>query len=388
MSGGKPSSRAGCARYPTRWCGSGRCSASRSSVRWHGYGISTLSTSGWRTSTLCPLAGRQLAQPPPGLVVVDGGGYQSLPASIEMYRAAVALSRSDLDGTMVHAREALSLTPPDDDVTRAAAGALAGLASWTTGDLAGAHAAYTQTVGRAGKRRADRRCPRPPASPSVTFAAPRGNSVTPCATTSGPWTLEALSRGACPCRERLTCTSRWRRYCSTPTTSRLSRYTWPSASISASTTGWRRTHTGGGSLRPGCGSRGDLDVAPRAARRSSPRLCRRLLHTSSGWFPRCGHGYGSGAASWITPARGRANGSCARARASYRGRRADQLLHGLWPRTTQNATTPRSTRRSASSAAAPAAVEGERGQRHRGPGPRQALAHRALRQMRRQPSAH
>ena len=85
-------------------------------------------------------------QPPPGLVVVDGDGYRSLPASIEMYRAAVALARSDLDGTMAHAREALLLTPPDDDVTRAAAGALAGLASWTSGDLAGAHAAYTQTV--------------------------------------------------------------------------------------------------------------------------------------------------------------------------------------------------------------------------------------------------
>ena len=85
-------------------------------------------------------------RPPPGLVVVDEGGYRSLPASIEMYRAAVALARSDLDGAMAHAREALSLTPPDDDVTRASAGALAGLASWTTGDLAGAHAAYTQTV--------------------------------------------------------------------------------------------------------------------------------------------------------------------------------------------------------------------------------------------------
>jgi len=85
-------------------------------------------------------------QPPPGLVVVDEGGYRSLPASIEMYRAALALARSDLDGTTAHAREALSLTPPDDDVTRAAAGALAGLASWTTGDLAGAHAAYTHTV--------------------------------------------------------------------------------------------------------------------------------------------------------------------------------------------------------------------------------------------------
>jgi hypothetical protein len=29
------------------------------------------------------------------------------------------------------------------------------------------------------------------ASPSATSAAPRGNSVTPCATTSGPWTWQA-----------------------------------------------------------------------------------------------------------------------------------------------------------------------------------------------------
>jgi LuxR family transcriptional regulator, maltose regulon positive regulatory protein len=38
------------------------------------------------------------------------------------------------------------LTPADDDLTRAAAGALAGLAYWTTGDLDGAYAAYTETV--------------------------------------------------------------------------------------------------------------------------------------------------------------------------------------------------------------------------------------------------
>ena len=85
-------------------------------------------------------------QPPPDLVVVDEGAYRSLPASIEMYRAALALAHSDLAGTVTHAREALSLALPGDDLTRAAAGALDGLASWTTGDLAGAHAAYTESV--------------------------------------------------------------------------------------------------------------------------------------------------------------------------------------------------------------------------------------------------
>jgi LuxR family maltose regulon positive regulatory protein len=63
-----------------------------------------------------------------------------------MFRAALALAEGDLDGTVARAREALSLAPADDDLTRASAGALAGLASWTAGDLAGAHAAYSETV--------------------------------------------------------------------------------------------------------------------------------------------------------------------------------------------------------------------------------------------------
>jgi LuxR family maltose regulon positive regulatory protein len=85
-------------------------------------------------------------RPPPGLIVVDEAVYRSLPAGVELYRAALALAHGDLDGTVAHAQQSLFLAPADDDATRAAAGALAGLASWTTGDLAGAHAAYTETV--------------------------------------------------------------------------------------------------------------------------------------------------------------------------------------------------------------------------------------------------
>ncbi|MGH8960358.1 MAG: LuxR C-terminal-related transcriptional regulator [Jatrophihabitantaceae bacterium] len=85
-------------------------------------------------------------QPPPHVIVVDQDGYRSLPARIEMYRAALALASADLDGTIMHAREALSLAPPDDALARAAAGALAGLASWSIGDLPGADAAYTESV--------------------------------------------------------------------------------------------------------------------------------------------------------------------------------------------------------------------------------------------------
>jgi LuxR family maltose regulon positive regulatory protein len=85
-------------------------------------------------------------RPPSGLIVVDEANYRALPAHIEMYRAALALANADLDGTITHARAALSLAPQDEPLARAAAGALGGLASWTTGDLAGAHAAYTESV--------------------------------------------------------------------------------------------------------------------------------------------------------------------------------------------------------------------------------------------------
>jgi LuxR family maltose regulon positive regulatory protein len=85
-------------------------------------------------------------QPPPGLIVVDEANYRALPAHIEMYRAALALASADLGGTITHARAALSLAPPDEALARAAAGALGGLASWTTGDLAGADAAYTESI--------------------------------------------------------------------------------------------------------------------------------------------------------------------------------------------------------------------------------------------------
>ena len=63
-----------------------------------------------------------------------------------MYRAALALWHGELDATVAHASAALSLAPPGNDLIRAAAGALGGLAAWTTGDLAGAHAAYTESI--------------------------------------------------------------------------------------------------------------------------------------------------------------------------------------------------------------------------------------------------
>ncbi|HSK57441.1 MAG TPA: helix-turn-helix transcriptional regulator, partial [Actinomycetospora sp.] len=93
-----------------------------------------------------PDGGTWPVQVPPGLVVVDEKGYRSLPAGLQLYRAALALRRADLDASAAHAREALSLTPAGDDLTRAAAGALGGLASCARGDLGRAEAAYVESV--------------------------------------------------------------------------------------------------------------------------------------------------------------------------------------------------------------------------------------------------
>jgi LuxR family maltose regulon positive regulatory protein len=85
-------------------------------------------------------------QPPSGVTVADEANYRALPAHIEMYRAALALAAGDLQATIAHARAALELAPADEPLARSAAGALAGLALWTLGDLAGAHAAYAEST--------------------------------------------------------------------------------------------------------------------------------------------------------------------------------------------------------------------------------------------------
>ena len=60
-----------------------------------------------------------------------------------MYRAALALNiAGDPAATIVHAERAFDRAAEDDHLVRAAASALSGLASWTTGDLATAHDRY------------------------------------------------------------------------------------------------------------------------------------------------------------------------------------------------------------------------------------------------------
>ena len=96
---------------------------------------------------------RQGPQAPPGeMVVVDDDEFRRLPAEIELYRAALALTRGDEPGTVRHARRALELSPADEHLGRASAAALMGLASWASGDLEAGYSGYAECM--AGLRRA------------------------------------------------------------------------------------------------------------------------------------------------------------------------------------------------------------------------------------------
>jgi LuxR family maltose regulon positive regulatory protein len=83
-----------------------------------------------------------LAEPESELVVVDRDEFARIPAAIEMYRSALALVGGDPAGAILRAGHAIAAAPAGDDLTPAAASALAGLASWTTGDVLAAHASY------------------------------------------------------------------------------------------------------------------------------------------------------------------------------------------------------------------------------------------------------
>jgi LuxR family maltose regulon positive regulatory protein len=79
--------------------------------------------------------------------VVDEAQLSKLPGAIEMYRAARALMRADVDATSLHARRVLAVAPGDDEL-EAAAHALLGIAARAEGDLDRAFAEYTEAITR------------------------------------------------------------------------------------------------------------------------------------------------------------------------------------------------------------------------------------------------
>ncbi|HYO41187.1 MAG TPA: LuxR C-terminal-related transcriptional regulator [Nocardioidaceae bacterium] len=77
---------------------------------------------------------------------VDTDDLRAAPASVHMYRAALAQARGDTDGTATHARAALSLAGPEDHFIRGAGAGLLGLASWASGDIKQALPTFEQSV--------------------------------------------------------------------------------------------------------------------------------------------------------------------------------------------------------------------------------------------------
>lgn len=88
-----------------------------------------------RSAETCPEHSRRM-------VVIDEEDFSSLPGSVAMYRAGIALVMGDVANTVTYARWALDLVPENDYFRRGAAAALLGLAYWTSGDLEAAHRSY------------------------------------------------------------------------------------------------------------------------------------------------------------------------------------------------------------------------------------------------------
>lgn len=71
---------------------------------------------------------------------------RALPATIAVYRAALAQARGDVEGTSSHARAALEAADPQDHLSLGAASGYLGLAAWAQGTVADALAMFGQAV--------------------------------------------------------------------------------------------------------------------------------------------------------------------------------------------------------------------------------------------------
>ena len=83
---------------------------------------------------------------PTDLVLVDPSELTRMPATITMYRAALALVAGDPGSAIALAQQAIEVAAPGDDLAVGSSAALSGLASWSTGDLASARASYDTAI--------------------------------------------------------------------------------------------------------------------------------------------------------------------------------------------------------------------------------------------------
>ena len=96
-----------------------------------------------RVDELLTGAERKLADPA-DRVVVDVAEFERLPSVIELYRAALAKLRGDLEGNIAHARRVLDLVGERDHRGRGGAAAFLGLAYWGMGDLGDGYRWYAE----------------------------------------------------------------------------------------------------------------------------------------------------------------------------------------------------------------------------------------------------
>jgi LuxR family maltose regulon positive regulatory protein len=81
-----------------------------------------------------------------GIVAVDRDELARVPSAVELYTAGMALVGGDLAATHRHAQRAIELSRSGDDLVRAAASGLSGLAHWACGELDDAHRRYTDCI--------------------------------------------------------------------------------------------------------------------------------------------------------------------------------------------------------------------------------------------------
>ena len=80
------------------------------------------------------------------MVVADNEGLRDLPAGVAVHRAGLALVTGDPAATVAHAQRAQSLLDQEHHLGQAAAAALIGLATWSSGDLETARDAYVTSL--------------------------------------------------------------------------------------------------------------------------------------------------------------------------------------------------------------------------------------------------
>lgn len=77
----------------------------------------------------------------------DTEDLRSAPATLWVYRAALAQARGDVPATLAHARHAVELAGAQDHFVRGAGGGILGLAAWAGGDVEEALTTFSQALG-------------------------------------------------------------------------------------------------------------------------------------------------------------------------------------------------------------------------------------------------